>query len=124
MPLNACAQDVLAQALLKARRLEDPMNFVLVEELEWGGTSHNIQQRALADYENVYSAQSSWQTIGRFILQERASATPTSLRKNKITSTLRLATLDRISRGLNVARSVASNSIKMPVQVSDLVQKV
>ncbi|XP_066257407.1 1-phosphatidylinositol 4,5-bisphosphate phosphodiesterase epsilon-1-like isoform X2 [Euwallacea similis] len=118
VPLNACAQDVLAQALLKARRLEDPMNFVLVEELEWGGTSHNIQQRALTDYENVYSAQSSWQTIGRFILQERSSATPTSLRKNKITSTLRLATLDRISRGLNVARNVASNSIKVPVQVA------
>lgn len=118
VPLNACAQDVLAQALVKARRLEDPMNFVIVEELEWGGTSHNIQQRALADYENVYQAQSHWQTIGRFIMQERANATPTSLRKNRITSSLRLATLDRISRGLNVARNVATNSIKMPVQVA------
>ncbi|XP_060525896.1 1-phosphatidylinositol 4,5-bisphosphate phosphodiesterase epsilon-1-like isoform X2 [Cylas formicarius] len=118
VPLNACAQDVLAQALLKARRLEDPMNFVIVEELEWGGTNHNIQQRALADYENVYSAQSHWQTIGRFILQERANITPTSLRKNKITASLRLATLDRISRSLSVARNVATNSIKMPVQVA------
>lgn len=94
------------------------MNFVIVEELEWGGASHNIQQRALADYENVYSAQSHWQTIGRFIMQERANATPTSLRKNRITSSLRLATLDRISRGLNVAKNVASNSMKMPVQVA------
>lgn len=118
VPLNACAQDVLAQALLKARRLEDPMKFVLVEELEFGGANHNCQQRALADDENVYSTQSHWQTIGRFILQERANATPTSLRKNKVTSSLRLATLDRISRGLNVARNVASNSIKMPVQVA------
>ncbi|XP_074028891.1 1-phosphatidylinositol 4,5-bisphosphate phosphodiesterase epsilon-1 isoform X2 [Leptinotarsa decemlineata] len=118
VPLNACAQDVLAQSLVKARRLEDPMNFVIVEELEWGGLSHNIQQRALADDENVYSAQSHWQTIGRFIMQERANATPTSLRKNRITSSLRLATLDRISRGLNVARNVASNSMKMPVQVA------
>ena len=117
VPLNACAQDVLAQSLLKARRMENPLNFVIVEELEWGGTSHNIQLRALADDENVYSAQSHWQTIGRFIMQERANATPTSLRKNRITSSLRLATLDRISRGLNVARSVASNSIKVPVQV-------
>ncbi|KYB28995.1 1-phosphatidylinositol 4,5-bisphosphate phosphodiesterase epsilon-1-like Protein [Tribolium castaneum] len=117
VPLNACAQDVLAQALVKARRLEDPMNFVIVEELEWGGTSHSTS-RALADDENVYSAQSHWQTIGRFIMQERASATPTSLRKNRITSSLRLATLDRISRGLNVARSVATNSIKVPVQVA------
>lgn len=118
VPLNACAQDVLAQALVKARRLEDPMNFVIVEELEWGGTNHNIQQRALSDYENVYSAQSHWQTLGRFIMQERANATPTSLRKNRITSSLRLATLDRISRGLNVARNVATNSIKVPVQVA------
>lgn len=118
VPLDACAQDVLAQALLKARRLEDPMNFVIVEELEWGGASHNIQQRALTDYENIYNAQSHWQTIGRFIMQERANATPTSLRKNRITSSLRLATLDRISRGLNVARNVASSSMKMPVQVA------
>ncbi|XP_019772199.2 1-phosphatidylinositol 4,5-bisphosphate phosphodiesterase epsilon-1-like, partial [Dendroctonus ponderosae] len=116
VPLNACAQDVLAQALLKARRLEDPMNFVIVEELEWGGAAHNIQQRALTDYENVYRAQSSWQTIGRFILQQRSNATPTSLRKNKITASLRLATLERISRGLSVAKSVAANSIKVPVQ--------
>lgn len=118
VPLNACSQDVLAQALLKARRLEDPMNFVIVEELEWGGASHNIQQRAIADYENIYNAQSHWQTIGRFIMQERANTTPTSLRKNRITSSLRLATLDRISRGLSVARNVASSSMKMPVQVA------
>lgn len=51
-------------------------------------------------------------------MQERANATPTSLRKNKITSSLRLATLDRISRGLNVARNVASGSIKAPVQAA------
>ncbi|KAK4881726.1 hypothetical protein RN001_005045, partial [Aquatica leii] len=118
VPLNACSQDVIAQALVKARRLEDPTNFVIVEELEWGGVSHNLQQRALADDENVYSAQSHWQTIGRFIMQERAHATPTSLRKSRVTTSLRLATLDRISRGLNVARSVATNSIKAPVQAA------
>ncbi|KAI4457577.1 phosphoinositide-specific phospholipase c family protein [Holotrichia oblita] len=118
VPLNACAQDVLAQALVKARRMEDPTNFVIVEELEWGGASHNIQLRALSDDENVYSAQSHWQTIGRFIMQDRAAATPNTLRKNRLTSTLRLATLDRISRGLSAARNVASNSIKVPVQVA------
>lgn len=118
VPLNACAQDVLAQALVKARRLEDPMKFVLVEELEWGGANHNYQQRALADEENIYKTQAHWQTIGRFILQERAHATPTSLRKNKVTSSLRLATLDRISRSLNAARNAASSSMKAPVQVA------
>ncbi|XP_031359310.1 1-phosphatidylinositol 4,5-bisphosphate phosphodiesterase epsilon-1-like [Photinus pyralis] len=118
VPLNACSQDVIAQALVKARRLEEPTNFVIVEELEWGGVSHNLQQRALADDENVYSAQSHWQTIGRFIMQERTHATPTSLRKSRVTTSLRLATLDRISRGLNAARSVATNSIKAPVQAA------
>ncbi|CAH0559692.1 unnamed protein product [Brassicogethes aeneus] len=113
VPLNARSQDVLAQALVKARRLEDPLKFVIVEELEWGGTTHNIQQRVLADQETVYSAQSHWQTIGRFIMQERTSATPNTLRKNRIASSLRLATLDRISRGLNVARN-----IKMPVSMA------
>lgn len=54
----------------------------------------------------------------RFIMQERAIATPTTLRKNRITSSLRLATLDRISRGLNVARNVATSSIKTPVQAA------
>lgn len=118
VPLNACAQDVLAQALVKARRLEDPIKFVLVEELEFGGTNHNCQQRALADDENVYKTQSHWQTIGRFILQERTHATPTTLRKNRVTSSLRLATLDRISKSLNAARNAASSSMKAPIQVA------
>lgn len=51
-------------------------------------------------------------------MQERCNATPTSLRKNRITSSLRLATLDRISRGLNVARNVATSSMKTPVQAA------
>lgn len=118
VPLGSTAQDVLAQALVKARRLEDPMRFVLVEELEWAGSGGH-QQRALSDDENVYSTQSHWQTIGRFILQERAHQTPTSLRRgNRVTTNLRLATLDRISRGLNAARSAATGSIKTPVQAA------
>ncbi|XP_055309016.1 1-phosphatidylinositol 4,5-bisphosphate phosphodiesterase epsilon-1-like, partial [Sitodiplosis mosellana] len=37
-PINATAQDVLAQSLLKARRMEDPNSFILIEELEYGST--------------------------------------------------------------------------------------
>ncbi|XP_071051553.1 1-phosphatidylinositol 4,5-bisphosphate phosphodiesterase epsilon-1-like isoform X1 [Onthophagus taurus] len=115
VPLNACSQDVLAQALVKARRLEEPLNFVIVEELEFGGTNHNIQIRPLDDFENVYSAQSHWQTIGRFVMQERSSVvTPTSLRKNRITSSLRLATLDKISKSFISAKNIA----KSPVQIA------
>ncbi|XP_075223466.1 1-phosphatidylinositol 4,5-bisphosphate phosphodiesterase epsilon-1-like isoform X4 [Lycorma delicatula] len=90
VPLSACAQDVLAQALVKARRMEDPTRFVLVEELEWGGAR---QQRVLPDEENIYRTQAHWQTIGRFILRER------EIRRH---TTLRAATLDRLSKGLKL----------------------
>ncbi|RZF45196.1 hypothetical protein LSTR_LSTR009967 [Laodelphax striatellus] len=90
VPLSACAQDVLAQALVKARRMEDPTRFVLVEELEWGG---GRQQRILPDEENVYRTQAHWQTIGRFILRER---------ETRRHMTLRAATLDRLSKGLKL----------------------
>jgi phosphatidylinositol phospholipase C epsilon len=88
VPLSACAQDVLAQALVKARRMEDPSRFVLLEELEWG---NGRQQRVLPDDENVYRTQAHWQTIGRFILRER------EVRKG---TALRTATLERLSKGL------------------------
>ncbi|KAL1122754.1 hypothetical protein AAG570_003081, partial [Ranatra chinensis] len=88
VPRSACAQDVLAQALVKARRMEDPTRFVLLEELEWGNSR---PQRVLPDDENVYSTQAHWQTIGRFILREREMRRQTNLRT---------ATLDRLSKGL------------------------
>ncbi|XP_071449033.1 1-phosphatidylinositol 4,5-bisphosphate phosphodiesterase epsilon-1-like [Hetaerina americana] len=95
VPLGASAQDVLAQALVKARRMEDPARFVLVEELEWGGSSgtggaestsgalsgtssgrrRTRQQRILDDDENVYATQANWRTLGRFVLRERMEAT-------------------------------------------------
>uniref|UniRef100_A0A8D9BY52 Phosphoinositide phospholipase C n=2 Tax=Cacopsylla melanoneura TaxID=428564 RepID=A0A8D9BY52_9HEMI len=68
VPLSASAQDVLAQALVKARRMEDPSRFVLIEELEWGATR---QHRILPDEENVYRTQAHWQTLGKFILHEK-----------------------------------------------------
>ncbi|KAJ9590133.1 hypothetical protein L9F63_016745 [Diploptera punctata] len=90
VPLSSCAQDVLAQALVKARRMEDPARFVLVEELEWGGTSGGSctrQQRVLGDDENVYSTQAHWQTLGRFILRERDQVTPPSGRRHRVQPT-------------------------------------
>lgn len=86
VPLSACAQDVLAQALIKARRLENPSQFVLIEELEYGG---NKQQRVLPDDENIYSTQAHWPTLGRFILHERDAV-------KKVRST----TFEKLSKGL------------------------
>ncbi|CAK9829884.1 1-phosphatidylinositol 4,5-bisphosphate phosphodiesterase epsilon-1 [Anthophora retusa] len=114
VPISSSAQDVLAQALVKARRMEDPMKFALVEELEWGGTSAvgsgNRQLRVLRDDENVYSTQAFWKTLGRFILREREQAIP---RRHLLP-----ATLDRLSKGFSVGRSVSlpgSSKEKVPV---------
>lgn len=113
VPVSSSAQDVLAQALVKARRMEDPMKFVLVEELEWGGAgavgSGNRQLRVLRDDENVYSTQAFWKTLGRFILREREQAIPRRPLLN---------TLDRLSKGFSGGRSVSlpgSSKEKVPV---------
>ncbi|XP_058792410.1 1-phosphatidylinositol 4,5-bisphosphate phosphodiesterase epsilon-1-like [Phymastichus coffea] len=114
VPVTSSAQDVLAQALIKARRMEDPSKFALVEELEWGGSgavgSGKCQFRVLADDENVYTTQAFWKTLGRFILREREQAIP---RRHLIP-----ATLDRLSKGFSVGRSVSlpgSSKEKVPV---------
>lgn len=114
VPVTSSAQDVLAQALVKARRMEDPTKFALVEELEWGGTgavgSGKCQFRILGDNENVYTTQAFWKTLGRFILREREQAIP---RRHLLP-----ATLDRLSKGFNVGRSVSlpgSSKEKVPV---------
>lgn len=114
VPISSSAQDVLAQALIKARRMENPTKFALVEELEWGGAgavgSGNRQLRVLSDDENVYTTQAFWKTLGRFILREREQAIP---RRNLLP-----ATLDRLSKGFSVGRSVSlpgSSKEKVPV---------
>ncbi|XP_015189292.1 PREDICTED: 1-phosphatidylinositol 4,5-bisphosphate phosphodiesterase epsilon-1-like [Polistes dominula] len=114
VPVSSSAQDVLAQALVKARRMEDPMKFVLVEELEWGGAgavgSGSRQQRVLRDDENVYSTQAFWKTLGRFSLREREQIAP---RRHLLPTTL-----DRLSKGFSVGRSVSlpgSSKEKVPV---------
>lgn len=112
-PINASAQDVLAQSLLKARRMENPNNFVLIEELEYGstgtGSSSNTQQRALANDENIFSTQANWKTIGRFILQDKSQFTP-SMRRHRLA-------IDKISRGFSISRAAVLNSAsKSPIQ--------
>lgn len=116
VPISATAQDVLAQSLVKARRMENPNNFVLVEELEFGSSgssssSNNTQQRPLHDDENVYLTQANWKTIGRFILQDRSQVTP-SMRRHRIA-------IDKISRGFSISRAaVLSSGSKPPIQVA------
>lgn len=115
VPVNATAQDVLAQSLVKARRMEDPNNFVLVEELEFGAGAPNsactIQQRHVPESENIYRTQANWKTIGRFVLQEKSLVTP-SMRRHRLA-------IDKISRGLSISRTAVLNTAsKAPIQVA------
>ncbi|XP_073996296.1 uncharacterized protein isoform X2 [Rhodnius prolixus] len=116
VPLSACAQDVLAQALVKARRMEDPTRFVLLEELEWG---NERQQRVLPDDENIFRTQAHWQTIGRFILRERDIRRPGG--------NLRTVTLDRLSKGLSklpVGEALSDPTAKVRFPLSSLSRSV
>ena len=80
-PRASTAQELIAQALVKARRLEPPGGFVLVEELEFGRMTSDAsgarrkptrtERRRLADDECVYEAQRAWPTMGRLYLRER-----------------------------------------------------
>jgi phosphatidylinositol phospholipase C, epsilon len=102
VPLKATAQDVLAQALLKARRFDNPNNFLLLEEIQPNNASTPIHQRILQQDENVYKTQANWKTLGRFIIQERTQSTPSILRKVK--------SVDK-GKGLGISRSS-----KFPIQ--------
>lgn len=113
-PINATAQDVLVQSLLKARRTANPKNFVIIEELEFGSSGasgSNTQQRPLANDENVFTTQANWKTIGRFVLQERSQVTP-SMRRHRIA-------IDKISRGFSISKAaMLSSTSKNPIQVA------
>lgn len=113
-PINSTAQDVLIQSLLKARRMEDPHSFVLIEELEYGSTctgTSNTQQRPLANDEIIFATQANWKTIGRFVLQEKAQATP-SMRRHRLA-------IDKISRGFSISRAaMLSSTTKNSIQTA------
>ncbi|XP_072943181.1 1-phosphatidylinositol 4,5-bisphosphate phosphodiesterase epsilon-1-like [Epargyreus clarus] len=107
VPLSATASYVVYQALTKARCHDDPKRFVLVEELEWGGRAGTgPQQRALADDEVVYTAQASWKTLGRFVLQEKGSSAPLPRHR---------ACIARIQRGLSMTRGAITGSGGFPL---------
>lgn len=106
-PKNSTAQDIIAQALVKARRVEDPVNFVLVEELEYPtpvaettplGSSVrrrglNRDRRILDDDENVYQVQAQWKAKGWFELRDRAEVTTEKRKAPKSSSFYRLSRL-------------------------------
>ncbi|XP_076030317.1 1-phosphatidylinositol 4,5-bisphosphate phosphodiesterase epsilon-1-like isoform X2 [Oratosquilla oratoria] len=103
-PASSTAQDIIAQALVKARRMEDPSRFVLVEELAFGqlqdassGTlkrrGHRVERRVLADDENVYHVQAAWQTLGCLVLKERESMPKSDEEKSRSGASAKAAAL-------------------------------
>lgn len=101
VPMKATAQDVLAQALLKSRRMDNPNNFVLVEELGNPTDSH-FSQRPLSDDENIYMIQANWKAIGRFVIKERSQITPFPTRKQRF---------EKLGRGFSLSRPSLTGSI-------------
>ncbi|XP_022235027.1 1-phosphatidylinositol 4,5-bisphosphate phosphodiesterase epsilon-1-like [Limulus polyphemus] len=105
-PITSTAQDIIAQALVKARRMEDPSSFVLVEQVEYPplddsslsgplrrqGTHKN--RRVLNDNENVYKAQARWKAKGWFELKKREEA----LHNNKRSVGTKSGSLSRLGR--------------------------
>ncbi|XP_041369675.1 1-phosphatidylinositol 4,5-bisphosphate phosphodiesterase epsilon-1-like [Gigantopelta aegis] len=87
-PVSSTAQDIITQAMMKARRAntQDPRGFVLVEELDSQNipdsqsapskhkSSERCKMRILADDENVYQAQTEWKMSCRFVLASRDQA--------------------------------------------------
>lgn len=102
VPMKATAQDVLAQALLKSRRMDNPNNFVLVEELGNNPSDSHFVQRPLSDDENIYMIQANWKAIGRFVIRERSQITPFPTRKQRF---------EKLGRGFSLSRPSLTGSI-------------
>ncbi|XP_064077346.1 1-phosphatidylinositol 4,5-bisphosphate phosphodiesterase epsilon-1-like isoform X2 [Macrobrachium nipponense] len=129
-PTSSTAQDILAQALVKARRMEDPTRFVLVEELEYGqltdltGTTRRkcprVERRALPDTENIYKVQAAWKTLGKLVLRERGAPldgtgtfSRASAAASAISSTLSTA-ISRVSRSRHYERRPVKETYSDP----------
>ncbi|KAK7070498.1 1-phosphatidylinositol 4,5-bisphosphate phosphodiesterase epsilon-1 [Halocaridina rubra] len=130
-PTSSTAQDILAQALVKARRMEDPARFVLVEELEYGqltdltGTTARrrcprVERRVLPDTENIYKVQAAWKTLGKLVLKERGAPldgsgtlSRASAAASAISSTLSTA-ISRVSRSRHYERRPVKETYSDP----------
>ncbi|XP_037802088.1 1-phosphatidylinositol 4,5-bisphosphate phosphodiesterase epsilon-1-like isoform X2 [Penaeus monodon] len=128
-PTSSTAQDILAQALVKARRMEDPARFVLVEELEYGQLTEltgsttsrrkpRIERRALPDSENIYKVQAAWKTLGKLVLRERGAALDGTFSRataaaSALSSTLSTA-ISRVSRSRHYERRPVKETYSDP----------
>lgn len=104
--------------MVKARRAEDPRQFVLLEELEstqplssQSGTgrrrgSDKQERRILTDEENVFQAQSEWKTNGKFMLIDKESM------EVELDASVRKSALNQVSESSRDYVSVQSKTNK------------
>jgi len=85
---TSTAAQVVAQALSKSRRTEDPASFVLIEQTETQDLRKKlgkkvVVERELGDDENVYLVQRSWVGQGKLLLRERPPDLHPSVRETQ-----------------------------------------
>ncbi|KAG1665244.1 1-phosphatidylinositol 4,5-bisphosphate phosphodiesterase epsilon-1 [Nymphon striatum] len=98
-PVSSTAQDIITQALVKAHRMKDPNQFVLVEQIDYGkladacggpmkrNQAFRNERRNLEDDENVYKVQARWKGRGWFELKQKNELT----QEKKLLKNLRLS---------------------------------
>ncbi|GFN90746.1 phosphoinositide phospholipase c [Plakobranchus ocellatus] len=116
------------KAMKKAHRanLEDPRDFVLVEEFnsqpdalqanssKKSGNDRMESSRILADDENVYAAQNDWKVTGRFVLLSRTEVTLEEEEKKRFLK-------GTISKGSNFSKRFGSKRMsRHPTQADKL----
>lgn len=104
VPIGSTAQDILTQILLKARRMENPNMFIMVEEVDWGGT--DVRYRVLGDDEVVYKTQQKWSRCGKFVLEERCSKEDQEALDNQGLISLTLRGLRAVTRTLRLHKGM------------------
>lgn len=125
-PITSTSQDIIAQVLVKARRMEDPASFVLVEQVEYpplddGSLSGPVRRqgmqknlRVLSDNENVYKAQARWKAKGWFELKKRDEALHVK-KKNVRTKSGSLSRLGRLRSSSRTKDSEKSSPRHLPL---------
>ncbi|KRY76733.1 1-phosphatidylinositol 4,5-bisphosphate phosphodiesterase epsilon-1 [Trichinella pseudospiralis] len=129
--VKSAAKDIIKQVLVKARRMEDPSEFVLVEEIDAHGLQsngskssltglsssisikaaasgqHNKIRHILDDNDNVYIIQNGWKVPSRFVLERRQEANESQKLEKPKSSSL------NVMRSLNFRKKASSSNLQL-----------
>ncbi|KRZ11348.1 1-phosphatidylinositol 4,5-bisphosphate phosphodiesterase epsilon-1 [Trichinella zimbabwensis] len=129
--VKSAAKDIIKQVLVKARRMEDPSEFVLVEEIDAHGLQsngskssltglsssistkaaasgqHNKIRHILDDNDNVYIIQNGWKVPSRFVLERRQEVNEGQKLEKPKSSSL------NVMRSLNFRKKASSTNLQL-----------